>query len=315
MALPSMRQWRSPSTMRTTEVVSFINGILGSFVRAECAQPEVRNVEVQPETEAQECKTRSGIRYQQLHHLCRRVPTPTARAAMTPGVCWMCRPGGLGLRQSDALFQHVQAVCPSGWMPCWKRGSCPRCEGSGGCGGFHRPRAVEGSYMPCFLAGETSQAPGAGGRAGGAVLSAAPTSRGMWLPPAGVAGHARSCLDAPFLAWHLSGGTTELLHAPSRWTECLRMHHFGRARQDISAGQLIDRTGKLLGIPFPAGKALDALAAESDSTDSFPVKLRELSFSLSGVENQVKQRLAARCACGRCCAFCTEHRSQTSSAG
>ena len=59
----------------------------------------------------------------------------------------------------------------------------------------------------------------------------------------------------------------------------------------LSAGQLIDRTGKLLGIPFPAGKALDALAAESDSTDSFSVKLRELSFSLSGVENQVKQRL------------------------
>ena len=46
-----------------------------------------------------------------------------------------------------------------------------------------------------------------------------------------------------------------------------------------------------MGIPFPAGKALDALAAESDSTDSFSVKLRELSFSLSGVENQVKQRL------------------------
>ena len=35
------------------KVVSFINGILGSFVRAECAEPEVRNVEVQPETEAQ----------------------------------------------------------------------------------------------------------------------------------------------------------------------------------------------------------------------------------------------------------------------
>ncbi len=35
------------------KVVSFINGILGSFVRTECAEPEVRNVEAQPETEAQ----------------------------------------------------------------------------------------------------------------------------------------------------------------------------------------------------------------------------------------------------------------------
>ena len=57
---------------------------------------------------------------------------------------------------------------------------------------------------------------------------------------------------------------------------------------DISAGQLIDRTGVLLGLPFPAGKALDALASESGPVRGFPVKLNDLTFSLSGMENKVK---------------------------
>ena len=57
---------------------------------------------------------------------------------------------------------------------------------------------------------------------------------------------------------------------------------------DISAGQLIDRTGVLLGLPFPAGKALDVLASESDLIRGFPVKLNDLTFSLSGMENKVK---------------------------
>lgn len=47
----------------------------------------------------------------------------------------------------------------------------------------------------------------------------------------------------------------------------------------------------MLGLAFPCGKALDALAARSDSRDTFSVKLRGLHFSLSGVENQVKQRI------------------------
>ena len=57
---------------------------------------------------------------------------------------------------------------------------------------------------------------------------------------------------------------------------------------DIAAGQLIDRTGVLLGLPFPAGKALDALYPEADAALGFRVKLNGLSFSLSGMENQVK---------------------------
>ena len=58
---------------------------------------------------------------------------------------------------------------------------------------------------------------------------------------------------------------------------------------DISAGQLIDRAGALLGLDFPAGKALDALAGgAAGRLAPFPVKTRGLSFSLSGMENQVR---------------------------
>ena len=98
-------------------------------------------------------------------------------------------------------------------------------------------------------------------------------------------------LDQPLLSWHLSGGTTELLLVEPE-NGMPKMTILG-GTEDISAGQLIDRTGKRLQIPFPAGKALDALAAESDSRESFPVKLRGLRFSLSGVENQVQKRLDA----------------------
>jgi N6-L-threonylcarbamoyladenine synthase len=60
---------------------------------------------------------------------------------------------------------------------------------------------------------------------------------------------------------------------------------------DISAGQLIDRTGKLLGLAFPAGKALDALTQDVPQGGYFRVKLNNLTFSLSGVENQIKAQV------------------------
>lgn len=56
---------------------------------------------------------------------------------------------------------------------------------------------------------------------------------------------------------------------------------------DISAGQLIDRTGQLLGLPFPSGKALDALSRSAKKEDFFRVKVQDMFFSLSGVENKV----------------------------
>ena len=58
---------------------------------------------------------------------------------------------------------------------------------------------------------------------------------------------------------------------------------------DISAGQLIDRTGQLLGLPFPAGKALDGLYGQADVCQNYTVKINDLTFSLSGMENKVRE--------------------------
>ena len=44
-----------------------------------------------------------------------------------------------------------------------------------------------------------------------------------------------------------------------------------------------------LGLDFPAGKAVDQLSRQAHKDLRFPVKLREFSFSLSGMENKMEQ--------------------------
>ena len=94
-------------------------------------------------------------------------------------------------------------------------------------------------------------------------------------------------MDHPHLAWHLSGGTTELLlvEPENKNVRCKRIG----GTTDISAGQLIDRTGHLLKLPFPAGKHLDALSEQATARDFFSVKCEGMGFSLSGVQNKVQQ--------------------------
>lgn len=94
-------------------------------------------------------------------------------------------------------------------------------------------------------------------------------------------------MDAPFLSWHLSGGTTELLLVEPEGKNVCCTKIGGTT--DISAGQLIDRTGQLLGLPFPSGKHLDALSREAEKKDSFRVKCADCYFSLSGIQNKVTQ--------------------------
>ena len=94
-------------------------------------------------------------------------------------------------------------------------------------------------------------------------------------------------MEQPHLAWHLSGGTTELLlvEPEGRNVRCTRIG----GTTDISAGQLIDRTGQLLNLPFPSGKHLDALSRTAENNETFRVKCPGTEFSLSGVQNKVQQ--------------------------
>ena len=151
-------------------------------------------------------------------------------------------------------------------------------------GASTRPRAVQGSYMPCFLAGQTL------GQCIASVLDvpfyAFSHQQGHIAAALWSAGR-MDLMRTPHLAWHLSGGTTELLLVTPE-EKNVHAERIG-GTSDVSAGQIMDRTGRLLGLPFPSGKALDALAAASDCRELFRVKLDGLQFSLSGLENKVAQ--------------------------
>ena len=192
------------------------------------------------------------------------------------------RPGELGLRQSDALFQHVKHL-PEVVEALLGEGGLGTVQAVGA---STRPRAVEGSYMPCFLAGASQ----------GQVLSqvlgvpfyAFSHQQGQLAAAAWSAGRL-DLLDRPFLAWHLSGGTTELLRVePGEDGVAVRAEILG-GTSDISAGQLIDRTGVLLGLPFPAGKEVEKLSRQAQKREYYKAKVNGLTFSLSGMENKVRQ--------------------------
>lgn len=193
-------------------------------------------------------------------------------------------PGALGLRQSEALFQHVKRL--------HLMVEQLREEGLMGeiaaVGASTRPREVEGSYMPCFLVGEGQ------GRTLAAALGVPffPCShqQGHIAAAAWSAGR-EDLLDTPHLAWHLSGGTTELLYVrPSG--HLIEAQLIG-GTQDISAGQLVDRIGVAMGLEFPAGKGMDMLSLQSQKEDAFPVKTKDGHFSLSGMENKIRGMLEA----------------------
>lgn len=188
--------------------------------------------------------------------------------------------GALGLRQSDALFLHVRRLPEVVARLLTDRDDLHQAKVVAA---SSRPRAAEDSYMPCFLAGVCEAKTLAS--ALGAEYMEFSHQQGHLAAAAWSAGR-EDLLDQPFLAWHLSGGTTELLLVQPKNGVPYAEKIGGTT--DISAGQLLDRTGVLLGLPFPAGKYVDELYYRADSTSSFRVKVNELYFSLSGVENKVK---------------------------
>lgn len=205
------------------------------------------------------------------------------------------RPGELGLRQSDALFAHIKRLPElSDRLFAHINPDEIRAVGVS-----TRPRAVEGSYMPCFLAGECQARVLA--NALHIPLYTFSHQQGHIAAALWSAGRL-DLLDKPHLAWHLSGGTTELLLVTPEG-KSVHAEKLG-GTTDISAGQLIDRTGQLLSMPFPSGKAIDAAASRSDCTEFFRVNVNGTSFSLSGVQNQIQKFYARTQEANATAAFC-----------
>ena len=159
--------------------------------------------------------------------------------------------GARGLMQSQGLFQHIKnlpQMVQNVMADVSDAEICAVCAST-------RPRPAEDSYMPVFRAGE-SQA-----RAAASLL------RVPFYPASHQEGHVRAAMvDAgidetkPFLALHLSGGTTEILLSEEGKLTLLG------GSLDLHAGQLVDRTGVRLHMPFPAGPSLEKLAMDENQT-------------------------------------------------
>lgn len=199
--------------------------------------------------------------------------------------------GERGLRQSDALFQHVRE------LPVLLEKLTPLLGQVelAAVGYSDRPRRVEGSYMPVFLAGES-------------LARSLAASHGIpCFPFSHQEGHVAAGLwslglaaTAPFYALHLSGGTTELLKVtPVADTDGKGFaEEIIGATSDISLGQLIDRTGVALGLGFPAGPALEVLASAcSEAPFDIPFSIKKttaapcFTLSLSGPETFLRKKL------------------------
>jgi len=182
--------------------------------------------------------------------------------------------GERGLMQSEGLFQHVKNL-PD--MIADVMAKAPQAEIAAVCAST-RPRPAQDSYMPVFRAGE-SQA-----RAAAALL------RVPFYPVSHQEGHVRAAMvdsniDAkqPFLALHLSGGTTEILLSDQGNLMLLG------GSLDLHAGQLVDRTGVRMNLPFPAGPSLEKLAmAGKDSVKGLiGVSIKGVDCCMSGAENKI----------------------------
>ena len=184
--------------------------------------------------------------------------------------------GERGLRQSDALFHHTVQL-PALVRELFSHRPPPRALGVSA-----RPRDLPGSYMPCFLAG---------------VSAAECTAAALGVPlyhfshqaghlAAVLLGAAKTALRfAPFLAFHISGGTTDLLYVTPDSDTIFAVARIGGS-SDLHAGQVIDRVGVRMGLPFPCGAQMDLLAQESTRQFQPKLSVKGLECSLSGLENQ-----------------------------
>ncbi len=189
--------------------------------------------------------------------------------------------GERGLRQSDAVFQHT-ANMPK---------LIDRLDVSLGkieaVGVSTRPREVEGSYMPCFLVGINNAV--SVSRFTGAKLYETSHQIGHILA-ALYSVDRLDLVNTPFVAFHVSGGTTEALLVEPDSEKLIKATVIAQST-DLKAGQAIDRAGVMMGYTFPCGRVLDELSRKSDRDFKIKPSMNGLNCSLSGIENKARSML------------------------
>ncbi|MFZ5943396.1 MAG: O-sialoglycoprotein endopeptidase [Bacillota bacterium] len=192
--------------------------------------------------------------------------------------------GFRGLRQSEALFQHVKNLP----VLCQKVLEQLKDMNIKGIGYSSKPRPVENSYMPVFIAGSSMAK----------VLSAAldvplvETTHQEGHMAAGIWSCKENIISNNFNAVHISGGTTEVLEITDFNSALLqsKINLIG-GTSDLHAGQFVDRVGVKMGLNFPAGPQLELLARNSKNHLSFPCVVQGLNISFSGPESHAQRLL------------------------
>jgi len=162
----------------------------------------------------------------------------------------MVKAGECGLRQSEALFQHIKNL-PLVFDELKKDINISDYDDIL-ISVSTRPRSVDGSYMPVFLAGESFAKVLA--NALDAQLFETSHQDGHIMAVA-FSEKKLSVFTEPFISLHLSGGTTEILLCELN-DKAFSFKIIGGTK-DLPCGQFIDRIGVLTGRDFPAGKYLD----------------------------------------------------------
>lgn len=183
--------------------------------------------------------------------------------------------GERGLRQSEAVFQHVRNLEPllTGLFEAVPRQDVRAVAVSAA------PRDEVDSYMPVFTVGQTA---------------ASAISLGLGVPlykTSHQQGHVRAALNGnealmekSFVGMHISGGTTEVFTI----SPGLKIKLLG-GTNDLHAGQFVDRIGVRLGLPFPTGPYMEKLAAGAQNRDiKLPARIKGMECSFSGVETRAQ---------------------------
>jgi len=199
------------------------------------------------------------------------------------------KPGEKGLRQSDALFFHVQQIplVMGELIRELKQRALVETPTWVGVGVSVRPRPSARSYMPVFHLGESF------------AYTFAAAVRQQVVRTSHQEGHLAAAdyfledvHNEPFLAVHLSGGTSDVM-----WAKRTRFGYeidlFGEG-SDLHAGQFVDRIGVALGLSFPAGPHLELLARTAvDSEFRLAARVQAASMSFSGPCSAALRAVAA----------------------
>ena len=196
--------------------------------------------------------------------------------------------GRCGLQQSEMVFQHTRN------LPRLIEEAFSQCDVTLGANAYKlvaigasaTPRSQKDSYMPAFLVGW------------GLARSLAAVHRVPLIKLSHQENHTEAGLWSAggpkvqrFLTLHASGGTTDLLLAEQEEEGRYRLTQVGGSI-DLHAGQFIDRIGVALGLQFPTGPALEALAETATTMVELPVAVRKLEASLSGPATAAQRLLA-----------------------